>query len=49
MEGFITREEIERWLKWWTFPTTRVNADELLASLGVNAFNHWGIVPWCYG
>ena len=34
MDGHITLEELERWLKWRTFPPTRANADELLEALG---------------
>lgn len=44
MEGHITIEELEKWLKWRTFPATRSNADELLASPGMQAYNRWGIV-----
>ncbi len=43
MEGHITHEDISRWLKWRTFPPTRVNADELLRALGLGAFNRWGL------
>ena len=35
MEGSITVEELEKWLKWRTFPPTRANADELLVALGL--------------
>lgn len=49
MEGHITLEEIEKWLKWRTFPPTRANAKELLASLGMQAFNRWGIVRKTHG
>lgn len=49
MEGEISLEELENWLKWRTFPPTRVNADELLAALGLNAFNRWGIVRKTHG
>ena len=48
-EGFITKEELERWLKWRVFPETRVNADELLASLGLNSYNRWAIVRKTHG
>lgn len=49
MEGHITLEEFDRWLKWRTFPPTRVNADELLASLGLTTFNRWEIVQKTHG
>lgn len=49
MEGHITLEELERWLKWRTFPPTRVNAKELLATLDMQAFNRWGIVRKTHG
>lgn len=49
MEGSISLEELEKWLKWRTFPPTRVNADELLAALGLNAYNRWGIVRKTHG
>ncbi len=31
MKGHITIEELEKWLKWRTFPPTRANVDKLLA------------------
>lgn len=49
MEGHITVEELEKWLKWRTFPRTRANADELLESLGMQAYNRWGIVRKTHG
>lgn len=49
MEGHITLEELERWLKWRTFPPTRVNAKELLTSLDMQAYNRWGIVRKTHG
>ena len=49
MQGHISLEELERWLKWRTFPPTRVNAKELLASLGMQTFNRWGIVRKTHG
>ncbi|MCL1696665.1 hypothetical protein [Lysinibacillus sp. BPa_S21] len=49
MEGHITLEELERWLKWRTFPPTRANAKELLASLDMQAYNRWGIVRKTHG
>ncbi|OAH58703.1 hypothetical protein AWH48_17080 [Domibacillus aminovorans] len=49
MEGFITREEIEKWIKWRTFPPTRANANELLEALGLTAYNRWGIVRKTHG
>lgn len=49
MEGHITLEELEKWLKWRTFPPTRANAKELLESLGMQAFNRWGIVRKTHG
>jgi hypothetical protein len=49
MEGPISVEELEKWLKWRTFPPTRANADELLKSLGLNAFNRWAIVRKTHG
>ena len=36
-------------MKWRTFPPTRANADELLASLGLLAYNRWGIVRKTHG
>ncbi|WP_100372058.1 hypothetical protein [Bacillus sp. FJAT-45037] len=48
-EGYITREELERWLKWRVFPETRHNADELLGLLGLNSYNRWGIVRKTHG
>ncbi|MCG7336186.1 hypothetical protein MHZ95_13015 [Sporosarcina sp. ACRSM] len=49
MEGYITIEELEKRLKWCTIPPTRVNADELLASLGMQAYNRWSIVRKTHG
>lgn len=49
MEGHITLEELEKWLNWRTFPPTRANADELLESLGMQAYNRWGIVRKTHG
>ena len=49
MEGHISLEELERWLKWRTFPSTRVNAKQLLASLDMQAYNRWGIVRKTHG
>lgn len=49
MEGHVSLEEMERWLKWRTFPPTRANADELLASLGLNSYNRWAIVRKTHG
>ncbi|TSI07342.1 hypothetical protein [Lysinibacillus sp. BW-2-10] len=49
MEGHITLEELEAWLKWRVFPSSRVNADELLDALGLNAYNKWGIVRKTHG
>jgi hypothetical protein len=49
MEGSITVEELEKWLKWRTFPPTRANADELLVALGLNAYNRWAIVRKTHG
>ena len=49
LEGPITVEELEKWLKWRTFPPTRANADELLKSLGLNAYNRWAIVRKTHG
>ncbi|WP_217349529.1 hypothetical protein [Herbaspirillum sp. VT-16-41] len=48
-EGYITREEIERWLKWRTFPKTRANANEILSALGINSYNRWAIVRKTHG
>ena len=48
-KGYITKDEIERWLKWRVFPETRVNADELLAALGLNSYNRWAIVRKTHG
>ena len=49
MEGPVTIEELEKWLKWRTFPPTRANADELLEALGLNAYNRWAIVRKTHG
>lgn len=49
MEGHISLEELEKWLKWRTFPPTRTNVDELLRALGLNAYNRWGIVRKTHG
>lgn len=49
MEGHITLEELETWLKWRTFPPTRANAEELLKSLDMQAYNRWGIVHKTHG
>lgn len=49
MEGHISREELEDWLKWRAFPESRVNAKELLTALGLNAYNRWGIVHKTHG
>jgi hypothetical protein len=49
LEGHITLEELDKWLKWRTFPRTRVNAQELLESLGLNAYNRWAIVRKTHG
>lgn len=49
MEGHISLEELESWLKWRAFPPTRVNANELLKALGMNAYNRWGIVRKTHG
>ncbi|WEG19268.1 hypothetical protein PQ478_21520 (plasmid) [Alkalihalophilus pseudofirmus] len=48
-EGNITIVELEKWLKWRVFPETRVNADELLAALGLNSYNRWAIVRKTHG
>ncbi len=48
-EGYITRIELERWLKWRVFPETRVNSDQLLASLGLNSYNRWAIIRKTHG
>lgn len=48
-EGYITKEELERWLKWRVFPSTRVNAKELLAKPGLNNYNRWAIVRKTHG
>ncbi|SIQ73752.1 hypothetical protein [Domibacillus enclensis] len=49
MEGHIDIEELEKWLKWRTFPPKRANPDELLESLGMQAYNRWGIVRKTHG
>lgn len=49
MEGHISIEELETWLKWRTFPPTRANAQELLEGLGLQAYNRWGIVRKTHG
>jgi len=49
MEGHITLDELENWLKWRTFPSTRVNAKELLEAIGMQAYNRWGIVHHTHG
>lgn len=48
-QGFITKEELDRWLKWRVFPETRVNASELLTALGLNSYNRWAIVRKTHG
>ncbi|MBU8908256.1 hypothetical protein [Desertibacillus haloalkaliphilus] len=48
-EGYITKDELEKWLKWRVFPKTRANADELLAALGLNSYNRWAIVRKTHG
>lgn len=48
-EGYITKDELERWLKWRVFPETRVNAKQLLSSLGLNSYNRWAIVRKTHG
>ncbi|WLR51303.1 hypothetical protein LC040_19535 [Bacillus tianshenii] len=48
-EGFISKEELEKWLKWRVFPETRINKNELLASLGLNSYNRWAIVRKTHG
>lgn len=47
--GFITPQEIEKWLSWRTFPETRANRDELLKSLGLNSYNRWAIIRKTHG
>jgi len=42
-------EELEKWLKWRTFPPTRVNVKEFLESLGMQEYNRWGIVRKTHG
>jgi hypothetical protein len=48
-EGYITKDELEKWLKWRVFPETRANANELLAALGLNSYNRWAIVRKTHG
>jgi hypothetical protein len=48
-EGYISKDELEKWLKWRVFPETRANADELLAALGLNSYNRWAIVRKTHG
>ena len=48
-EGYITKVELEKWLKWRVFPETRVNADQLLAALGLNSYNRWAIIRKTHG
>jgi hypothetical protein len=48
-EGYITKDELERWLKWRVFPETRVNAEELIGALGLNSYNRWAIVGKTHG
>ncbi len=48
-EGYITKDELEKWLKWRVFPETRVNAKELLTALGLNSYNRWGIIRKTHG
>ncbi|MBM7649947.1 hypothetical protein JOC78_002931 [Bacillus ectoiniformans] len=48
-KGYITKDELERWLKWRVFPKTRVNMDELLTGLGLNSYNRWAIVRKTHG
>lgn len=49
MEGHIKLEELDKWLKWRTFPHTRANVKELLESLGLNSFNRWAIIRKTHG
>lgn len=48
-EGYITKDELEKWLKWRVFPETRANANELLTALGLNSYNRWAIVRKTHG
>ncbi|MBM7656222.1 hypothetical protein [Neobacillus cucumis] len=48
-EGYITKDELEKWLKWRVFPETRVNCKELLQLLGLNSYNRWAIVRKTHG
>lgn len=48
-KGYITKDELEKWLKWRVFPETRANANELLASLGLSSYNRWAIVRKTHG
>lgn len=48
-EGFITKDELEKWIKWRVFPETRFNAKELLNLLGLSSYNRWGIIRKTHG
>jgi len=48
-EGYITKIELERWLKWRVFPETRVNSEQLLSALGLNSYNRWAIIRKTHG
>lgn len=48
-EGYITKRELEKWLKWRVFPETRANASEILAALGLTSYNRWAIIRKTHG
>lgn len=48
-DGPISKDELDRWLKWRVFPQTRANANELLKGLGLNSYNRWAIVRKTHG
>ncbi|WP_342528202.1 hypothetical protein MKY84_04995 [Chryseomicrobium sp. FSL W7-1435] len=49
MEGPVSKEELQKWVKWRVFPETRANAEELLQSLGLTSYNRWAILQKTHG
>lgn len=48
-EGFITKEEIDRWLKWRVLPETRADIEDILKDYDLNSYNRWAIVRKTHG
>lgn len=48
-EGYITKEELERWLKWRVLPETRADLASILEAYGLNSYNRWAIVRKTHG